>query len=77
MVVSGDDVKTVREVLGDEPIIVVPGVRPSSSGSNDHVRVLSPRDAVASGADHIVVGRPVTESPDPAGAARAILAELS
>jgi orotidine-5'-phosphate decarboxylase len=41
VVVSGDDVKAVREVLGDEPIVVVPGVRPSGAGSNDHVRVLS------------------------------------
>jgi orotidine-5'-phosphate decarboxylase len=76
VVVSGDDVKTVREVLGEEPVIVVPGVRPSGAGSNDHVRVLSPREAIADGADHIVVGRPVTESPDPASTARAILAEI-
>ncbi|MFN2543923.1 MAG: orotidine-5'-phosphate decarboxylase [Actinomycetota bacterium] len=77
VVVSGDDVKEVREVLGEEPIVVVPGVRPSGSGSNDHVRVLSPREAMASGADHIVVGRPVADASDPAGAARAILSELS
>jgi orotidine-5'-phosphate decarboxylase len=76
VVVSGDDVKTVREVLGDEPIVVVPGVRPSGAGSNDHARVLSPREAMAAGADHIVVGRPVTDASDPAAAARAVLAEL-
>ena len=76
VVVSGDDVKTVREVLGDEPIVVVPGVRPSGAGSNDHAHVLTPREAVASGADYIVVGRPITEASDPAAAAKAVLAEI-
>jgi len=76
VVVSGDDVKTVREVLGDDPVIVVPGVRPSGAGANDHARVLTPREAIASGADYIVVGRPVTDSPDPSAAARAVLAEI-
>jgi orotidine-5'-phosphate decarboxylase len=76
VVVSGDDVKTVREVLGDEPVIVVPGVRPSGTGANDHARVLSPHEAVASGADFIVVGRPITDAADPSAAARAVLAEI-
>jgi orotidine-5'-phosphate decarboxylase len=74
-VVSGDDVRTVREALGDGPIIVVPGVRPAGAGSNDHVRVLTPREARDAGADYLVVGRPVTESTDPRSAARAILRE--
>ena len=76
VVVSGDDVRTVREVLGDDPIVVVPGVRPAGAGANDHVRVLTPLEAISSGADHVVVGRPITEAPDPAAAARAVLLEL-
>jgi orotidine-5'-phosphate decarboxylase len=76
VVVSGDDVREVREALGDGPIVVVPGVRPGGFGSNDHVRVLTPRDALAAGADHLVVGRPITEASDPAGAARMVLAEI-
>jgi orotidine-5'-phosphate decarboxylase len=76
VVVSGDDVKTVREVLGDDPIIVVPGVRPAGAGANDHARVLTPHEAIASGADYIVVGRPITDSADPPAAARAVLAEI-
>lgn len=76
VVVSGDDVKTVREALGDEPIVVVPGVRPAGAGANDHARVLTPHEAITSGADYIVVGRPITESADPPAAARAVLAEL-
>jgi orotidine-5'-phosphate decarboxylase len=76
VVVSGDDVKTVREVLGDDPIIVVPGVRPAGAGANDHARVITPHEAIASGADYIVVGRPITDSADPPAAARAVLAEI-
>jgi orotidine-5'-phosphate decarboxylase len=77
VVVSGDDVREVREALGEEPFIVVPGVRPGGYGQNDHVRVLTPREALESGADYLVVGRPVTDSADPASAARAIVAEVS
>jgi orotidine-5'-phosphate decarboxylase len=77
VVVSGDDVKEVRDVLGPEPLIVVPGVRPGGARSNDHVRVLTPREAIKSGADYIVVGRPVTDASDPASVARGILAEVA
>src|SRR5437588_6279988 len=76
VVVSGDAVRAVRAALGDEPLVVVPGVRPSGFGSDDHVRVLGPREALAAGADYIVVGRPVTGSSDPALAARMVLAEI-
>jgi orotidine-5'-phosphate decarboxylase len=75
-VVSGDDVKDVREALGQDPLLVVPGIRPSGARSNDHVRVLTPSEAMAAGADRLVVGRPITESTDPAAAARAILDEI-
>ena len=54
------------------------GVRnPSGAGSNDHARVLSPREAIVSGGDYIVVGRPITDASDPAAAARSVLTELS
>lgn len=75
-VVSGEDVESVREAVGEEACLVVPGVRPSGSGSNDHARVLTPGEAAEAGADYLVVGRPITGSPDPAAAARAILTEL-
>jgi orotidine-5'-phosphate decarboxylase len=76
VVASGEDVNEVREVLGEGPLIVVPGVRPAGQPSNDHVRVVAPREAIERGADYIVVGRPVTDSADPAAVARAILREL-
>ena len=58
-------------------LIVTPGVRPAGSAANDQKRIATPRDAVAMGADHIVVGRPVWAAPDPADAARAIVADLA
>jgi orotidine-5'-phosphate decarboxylase len=76
VVVSGEDVATVREVLGPQAHLVVPGIRPGGQPANDHARVLSPGEALERGADHIVVGRPVTGSRDPAAAARAILREI-
>jgi orotidine-5'-phosphate decarboxylase len=73
VVVSGEDVKEVREVLGEQAIVVVPGIRPVGQPSNDHVRVLTPAEALQLGADYVVMGRPVTGAADPAAAARAIL----
>lgn len=57
-------------------LIVTPGVRPTGSALGDQKRVATPAQAVADGADHIVVGRPVRDAPDPRAAALAILGEL-
>jgi orotidine-5'-phosphate decarboxylase len=57
-------------------LIVTPGVRPAGTDAGDQKRIASPAAALAAGADHIVVGRPVWAAPDPAAAARAILATL-
>lgn len=75
-VVSGDDVAMVREVMGEEFCLVVPGIRPAGTNGHDQVRVLTPSQAIESGADYIVVGRAITESADPASAANAILASV-
>jgi len=75
-VVAGDDVKVVREALDEKAVLVVPGVRPAGHGSNDHVRVLTPSEAMDAGADHVVVGRPITEAADPAAMAEAVLREV-
>ncbi|HQU70432.1 MAG TPA: orotidine-5'-phosphate decarboxylase [Albidovulum sp.] len=58
-------------------LIVTPGVRPAGADLGDQKRVATPARAIADGADHIVVGRPVWAAPDPAAAAAAIIAELS
>jgi orotidine-5'-phosphate decarboxylase len=76
VVVSGEDVALVREALGPAALLVVPGIRPGGQPANDHVRILSPGEAMERGADYIVVGRPITGSADPAAAARAVLREV-
>lgn len=58
-------------------LIVTPGVRPAGSAPGDQKRIATPARALAAGADHIVVGRPVRAAPDPAAAARAILNEIA
>ena len=75
-VVSGDDVSVVREVVGEAFCLVVPGIRPAGSNGHDQVRILTPEEAVVRGADYLVLGRPLTASEDPAGAARSILATI-
>ena len=57
-------------------LIVTPGVRPAGAEAGDQKRIMTPAQAIAAGADHIVVGRPVWQAADPAAAARAILADL-
>ena len=58
-------------------LIVTPGVRPAGAASGDQKRIATPRQAIADGANHIVVGRPIWQAADPAAAARAIVAELA
>ncbi len=76
VVVSGEDVGAVREVVGEDVALIVPGIRPEGANGDDQVRVLTPRAAIEAGADYLVVGRPITRAPDPAGVARGILLGL-
>lgn len=57
-------------------LIVTPGVRPAGAAGGDQKRIATPRAALAAGADHIVIGRPIWAAADPAAAARAVLAEI-
>ena len=76
VVASPFEVRLIRKELGEEFIIVTPGVRPEWAAANDQKRVATPKEAVLNGADYIVVGRPVIEASDPAEAARKILKEI-
>lgn len=77
IVASPREASTLRAELGDAFVIVTPGVRPAGGNVADQVRVATPAEAIAAGASHIVVGRPITEAADPAAAAKAILAQIS
>jgi orotidine-5'-phosphate decarboxylase len=77
IVSSAHECAALRQEFGDDFVIVTPGVRPAGSGHDDQARVVTPAEAIAAGASHIVVGRPITEARDPAAEARAILSQLS
>lgn len=76
LVCSPREAEMVRAIVGPDMAIVTPGIRPAGSAAGDQKRVMSPADAIAAGASHLVVGRPISAAPDPAAAARAILAEM-
>ena len=75
IVCSPLELGTVRHALRPGAAIVVPGIRREADAGDDQVRTASPREAVAGGATHLVVGRPITAAPDPAAAFRGVVAE--
>ena len=77
LVCSPLEVAAVRERFGDEPFLVVPGIRAAGSAADDQRRTMGPKEALDAGASLLVVGRPITGAEDPAGAARAISEGLS
>lgn len=76
LVCSPWECSALRRALGDEALLVVPGVRPAGSAPGDQRRVATPAEAVRAGADLLVVGRPIRDAPDPVAAARAIVGEI-
>jgi len=76
VVVSPQEVATVREACGSDFLIVTPGIRPAGAALGDQARAATPAAALAAGADYLVVGRPITEAADPAAAADAIVREM-
>jgi orotidine-5'-phosphate decarboxylase len=77
VVASARESAALRTEFGSDFIIVTPGVRPAGSGPDDQARVVTPAEAIAAGATHIVVGRPITGARDPGAEARAILGQLA
>ena len=65
VVCSSEEIKMVRESCGNNFKIIVPGIRPEGSSKNDQKRVMTPKEAIILSADHLVIGRPITESKDP------------
>ena len=76
VVCSAREAEALRAALGDDFKLVVPGIRPQWAAADDQKRIVTPAEAVAKGADYLVIGRPITAADDPADAARRIAAEL-
>lgn len=66
----------IRAEVGDDVLLITPGVRPAGAAVNDQARVATPEEALRSGADLLVIGRPITGAADPGAAAAAIAAAL-
>jgi orotidine-5'-phosphate decarboxylase len=75
IVCSPQEAARVRGELGPDFLLVTPGVRPASAAVGDQKRIMTPREAIAAGADYLVIGRPITAADDPLAALAAIEAE--
>ncbi|MEN9360926.1 MAG: hypothetical protein RL095_2461 [Verrucomicrobiota bacterium] len=76
VVCSAWEIEPIKKTLGASFKVVVPGIRPGGSASDDQKRIMTPAQAAAAGADFIVVGRPILQAADPKAAALAVLAEI-
>ncbi|MBI2296674.1 MAG: orotidine-5'-phosphate decarboxylase [Betaproteobacteria bacterium] len=77
VVCSAEEAEPLRRQCGTEFCLVTPGIRPAASARDDQQRVATPRQAIASGADFLVIGRPITRAPDPLAALRAVHEEIA
>lgn len=76
IVCSPFEIAPIRKALGDDLKLIVPGIRPSGSPAGDQKRILTPKEALARGADYLVIGRPITGAHDRAAAAKTIAESL-
>ena len=77
VVASPQEVSIIREACGSDFLVVTPGVRPAAAAVDDQKRIMTPGEAVAAGADYLVIGRPISAAPDPVVACRAIIDEIA
>jgi orotidine-5'-phosphate decarboxylase len=77
VVCSPHEVQMIKKEFGREFLAVTPGIRPAWAAAQDQKRILTPAEAVAKGADYLVIGRPVTGAPSPREAFEKIVAEIS
>lgn len=68
VVCSAQEASAIRRQCGEPFVLVTPGIRPENAALQDQRRVLTPRQAISVGADYLVIGRPITQAPDPAKA---------
>ncbi len=77
VVCSPREIEAIRAACGPDFKLVVPGIRPTWSATGDQKRIMTPADAIRTGADYIVIGRPITAADDPIDAAKRIADELA
>ena len=77
VVCSAREAAALRRALGPAFTLVTPGIRPAGSAANDQARVTTPAEAIAAGADFLVIGRPIAAAPDPLAALDAIRASIT
>ena len=77
VVCSAQEVAVLRELAGDKFALVTPGIRPAMSEQGDQRRIATPAEAMASGSSYLVIGRPITQSADPAASLAAINQQLA
>jgi len=77
VVCSALEAGKIKQVCGSEFVTVTPGIRPAGSETNDQTRIMTPSEAIRSGADYLVVGRPITEAREPMKVVKKILEEIA
>lgn len=77
LVLSAEEASAMRAQMGEDMILVAPGIRPLGAHAADQKRTMTPAAAIAAGVDYLVVGRPITRASDPRAAAEAIQAEIA
>lgn len=77
VVCSAQEAPILRTALGNDFLLVTPGIRPAGSAVGDQSRILTPARAIESGADYLVIGRPITQASDPVAALQSIQTEIS
>lgn len=77
IVCSAEESAMLRPLIGPDTLLVTPGIRPAGAASGDQKRIMTPSAAIAAGSDYLVVGRPITENPEPKAVAEAIVAEIA
>jgi orotidine-5'-phosphate decarboxylase len=77
LVCSPEEAARLRGIVGPDMLLVTPGIRPAGAAVGDQKRIMTPADAIAAGADYLVVGRPIVQAADPKAAATAIVDEIA
>lgn len=76
LILSAEETDAMRVIVGDDMLLVTPGIRPAGAALGDQKRAVTPGEAIANGADYLVVGRPVTEAEDPRAVAATIVQDI-